>query len=103
MTRPSPGTFGSLPLRVSPYATKENLVTRAEAASSGSGVAGGSIARTVTNVGATTGACAVCNAWTLAGPRLRPAIAGIHSHRLRFTARIITSGTDGSVTITVHF
>ena len=54
--RPSPGTFGSLPLRVSPYATNENLLAPAEADSCGSGVAGGSIARTVSDAGVTTGA-----------------------------------------------
>jgi len=102
MTRPSPGTFGSLALRVSPYATKENLVTPAEAVSSGRRVAGGSIARTVTDAGATTGGRDVCNARTLAGPKMTPAITGIDSQRLRFTARIIASGVDGSVKITVH-
>src|SRR4029453_12897384 len=103
MIRPAPGTFGALPLRVSPYATNENLVTPTEAGSSGSRVAGGSIARTVADAGATTGGCAICNARTPAAPGLRPAITGIHSHRLRFTTRIIASGVDGSVTITVHF
>ena len=60
------------------------------------------MARTVTDAGATTGDCAVCNARTLAGPRLMPAITGIHSQRLRFTPRIIASGIDGTVTLTVH-
>ena len=45
-TSPSPGTSGTLPLRVSPYAMNENLVTAAEAASDASGVAAGSIGRT---------------------------------------------------------
>ena len=49
ITSPSPGTSGTPPLRVSPYAMNENLVTAAEAASDASGVAGGSIGRTATH------------------------------------------------------
>jgi hypothetical protein len=49
------------------------------------------------------GACAVCNARTLASPGLITAIAATNNIQLSvFTARIIASGIDGSVTITVH-
>src|SRR5262245_47298299 len=55
----------------------------AEADSSGSRVAGGSIART----------CSICCAWTLTSARMIPAITGVHRNRPSFTAPIITSGT----------
>jgi hypothetical protein len=77
-------------------------MTPAEAGSSGSGVAGGSIARTA-DAEVAVGACAVCNARTLARPGLITAIAATNNIQLSvFTARIIASGIDGSVTITVH-
>ena len=47
---------GAPPLRVSPYAMNENRVTPADAASAGSGVAGGSIGRTAAQAGADAGA-----------------------------------------------
>ena len=60
ITSPSPGTSGTPLLRVSPYAKKENFVTVAEAASTGSGVAGGAMGLTATHTGGMTGGWTAC-------------------------------------------
>jgi hypothetical protein len=57
------------PVRVSPYARNEKRVTPADAASSGSGVAGGSMGLTVTHSGG--GACCAAATAPAAATRAR--------------------------------
>jgi hypothetical protein len=57
----------------------------------------------VADAAVAVGACAVCNARMLASPELITAITATNNNGLSFlTVRIIASGVNGFVTMTVH-